>query len=99
MKAIIKIDAPESQIGQEVTIHFNDGTVQNGTCEAVKVREYPEKLLPCKCGCKRREHWYGEPHTDRALILKCCKCGFRATGRNDIVLHKNWNRLVKEESE
>lgn len=99
VKAVIKIDAPKSQIGQEVTIHFNDGTVQNGKCEAVKAREYPEKLLPCKCGCKYREHWYGANSSDNAYILKCHKCGFRASGKNEIDLHKNWNRLVKEESE
>lgn len=99
MKAIIKIDVPESRVGQEVAIHFNDGTVQNGKCEAVKVRERPEKLLPCKCGCKYREHWYGAPNSYNAYMLKCHNCGFKANGKNIIELHKNWNRLIKEESE
>lgn len=52
----------------------------------------PERLAPCKCGCKRREHWYG---SGNSRILKCCKCGFTVSGRSEIEVHKNWNEAVK----
>ena len=95
MKAIIKLDVPEWQIGQDVTIYFPDTMVIHAKCEAVKTRPKPEKLLPCKCGAKRREHWFGSK-SDRAFILKCYKCGFEASGKNEIEAHKNWNEAVKE---
>lgn len=57
-----------------------------------KIRERPERLLPCKCGCKRREHWYGI--NERSEILKCCKCGFEVAGKNEIDVHSKWNKAV-----
>ena len=60
-----------------------------------KIRERPEHLLPCKCGCKRREHWYGI--NERSKILKCYKCGFEVAGKNEIDVHKAWNKAILEE--
>ena len=37
MKAIINLDVPEWQIGQQVTIYFPDTMRQIGTCERLKV--------------------------------------------------------------
>lgn len=37
MKAIIKIDIPDFQIGQEVNIHFKDSMVAKGVVEEEKV--------------------------------------------------------------
>lgn len=34
MKALIEIDVPEWQIGQEVTIHFPDSMCKKGVCKA-----------------------------------------------------------------
>jgi len=97
MKAIIKLDVPEWQIGQDVQVYFPDSMYKLGKCEAVKERERPEKLLPCKCGCNRREHWCGT-NPNRAEILICKKCGFKVAGRNEIDVHKKWNEAIRNES-
>lgn len=34
MKAVIKLDVPDWQIGQEVTVHFPDTMCKTGVCEA-----------------------------------------------------------------
>lgn len=34
MKALIELDVPEWQIGQEVTIHFPDSMCKKGVCKA-----------------------------------------------------------------
>ena len=102
MKAIIKLDVPEYQIGQEVSIYFKDTMSKKGICEAVKERQRPERLLPCKCGCRRRERWYGGwygSNSNNITILKCCKCGFGVGGKNEIDVHKKWNEAVKNEKE
>ena len=36
MKAIIKVDVPEFQIGQEVTVYFRDTMCTKGMCEKAK---------------------------------------------------------------
>ena len=54
------------------------------------------KLLPCKCGCNRREHWYGI-NEDNAFIFVCEKCGAKAKGRTDREARLNWNRMVSED--
>lgn len=96
MKAVIKLDVPDWQIGQKVSVYFPDTMVKYGTCEALKERPIPERLLPCKCGCKRREHWYGCTD-ENARILKCYKCGFKVAGKNEIDVHKKWNDAIKSE--
>ena len=40
MKAIIKIDVPDFQIGQEVNIHFKDSMVAKGVVEEEKAGEW-----------------------------------------------------------
>ena len=96
MKAIIKLDVPEWQIGQEVKIYFPDTMVKYAKCEAVKPG--PEKLLPCICGCKRRERRYGIKDENR-IIIKCRKCEFKAAGKNEADARRKWNEAVKEKLE
>lgn len=55
-----------------------------------------EKLLPCICGCKQREHWYSAP--DATEILVCKKCGKRAEGKNEREAKHNWNEMIKSET-
>lgn len=98
MKAIIKLDVPEWQIGQEVRIYFPDTMVKYAKCEAVNKNPKQEKLLPCICGGKRRERWYGMKD-ENSIILKCCKCGFRAAGKNEADARRKWNEAVKEKLE
>ena len=48
-------------------------------------------MLPCKCGCVRREHWYG--NDTEALV--CKRCGFKVVGKNGADVIRNWNEAVK----
>lgn len=96
MKAVIKLDVPEWQIGQEVNIFFPDSMHKTAKCEAEKIRQRPERLLPCcRCGCKKRTHWYGPKNSEEHDILECCRCGLTVRGRNEIEVHKNWNNKIK----
>ena len=52
-----------------------------------------ERLLPCKCGCNRREHWYGDGES-----LKCKKCGFTVKGKNEADVIREWNKAVGGEA-
>ena len=42
MKAVIELDVPEWQIGQDVTIVFRDTMVKHGKCELLKEQEAVE---------------------------------------------------------
>ena len=44
MKAIIKLDVPEWQIGQDVTVHFPDTMVKHEKCELLKDQEAVEPI-------------------------------------------------------
>ena len=95
MKAVINLDVPERQIGKPVCVYFYDATATYGICEAVKVKPRREKFLPCKCGCNRREHWYGvggDP--EKQEILVCKRCGFRVYGKSEADARRNWNKAV-----
>lgn len=60
----------------------------------IKIKK-TEKLLPCVCGCNRREHWHSA--FDQSESLVCKKCGRFAEGKNkDEAIH-NWNVMIKEE--
>ena len=48
MKAVIRLDVPEWQIGQEVTVFFKDTMEKNGICDA----EQPQ-IVRCK-DCKNQ---------------------------------------------
>lgn len=55
-------------------------------------------MLPCKCGCKRREHWFWcTPDNELCEELRCEKCGFTVTGKNQIDAIRRWNEAVKRE--
>ena len=59
----------------------------------------PEKLLPCICGCKKREHWARSYKGIRYKILVCPKCGREASGRSEREVRHNWNEMIKGEEE
>ena len=50
-------------------------------------------MLPCKCGGKRREHWYA-PSSAWPEGLKCAKCGFTVWGDNATDVIRRWNEAV-----
>ena len=58
-----------------------------------------EKLLPCVCGCKRREHWTRFMEGEVYTVLRCEKCDREAMGRTDREVRHNWNEMIRGESE
>ena len=66
--------------------------------QAQKKRE-SRAMLPCKCGCKRREHWFGGDDPEKFEILKCSHCGFTAYGKNATDVIRNWNKAVKADAD
>lgn len=56
-------------------------------------------MLPCKCGCKRREHWFGGDDPEKFEMLKCYRCGFTAYGKNATDVIRNWNKAVRENAD
>lgn len=58
MKAIIKLDVPEWQIGQDVTVYFPDTMIKHEKCELLKEQEAVEPIPP----------------TDESDLWKCRNC-------------------------
>ena len=66
--------------------------------KAQRPRQRKERMLPCTCGCKRREHWtVVGPNPGEEL--RCMKCGFSARGRNAADAVRQWNKAVKGETD
>lgn len=63
----------------------------------IKKQEYI-KLLPCKCGCNSREHWYGI-NKDNAYILICRNCRAEAQGGTEREAKLNWNKMARGEED
>lgn len=61
----------------------------------IKKQEYV-RFLPCKCGCNKRERWFGFA-SEKAYIFRCVKCGVEAQGRTEKEAKLNWNRMMEEE--
>lgn len=67
--------------------------------EMLKAKYKPReshKMLPCKCGCKIREHWFSGSG-DNPEGLKCKKCGFAVWGKDGMDVIRKWNEVVKQE--
>lgn len=64
----------------------------------IKIKK-PEKLLPCTCGSKRRQHWYGvDIKSGRPFEkLVCEKCGKEARGYSKDEAIANWNKMIQKE--
>lgn len=52
MKAIIRLDVPDFQIGEDVTVFFRDTMMKHGVCEA---DPYAEELIDAKTEEARRD--------------------------------------------
>lgn len=51
MKAIIRLDVPDWQIGEEVTVYFPDTMMTHGICEALNPQPKKSEESRCqKCG-------------------------------------------------
>lgn len=62
----------------------------------IRINPY-EKLLPCICGSKRREHWSTFVKGVEYTVLRCGKCEREASGRTDREARHNWNELIRGE--
>lgn len=58
-----------------------------------------EKLLPCTCGSKRREHWQKWIGNDWEITLCCMRCGKSVSGIGDAGARSAWNEMIRSESE
>lgn len=59
----------------------------------IPIRKY-EKLIPCVCGCNRRDHFYGWKNGEDIVTLRCKRCGKEAPGRNEADARRNWNNAM-----
>ena len=67
--------------------------------EISKKRESRVKL-PCVCGRKRLETWWGVDNGKTTKVgIKCPKCEREAVGDSEISAIKAWNRMIKSEAE
>lgn len=69
--------------------------------ELLKAKYKPResrKLLPCKCGYNRREHWHSGSY-DNSEGLECMKCGFKVWGKNATDVIRKWNEAVTQNDE
>lgn len=86
MKAVIRIDVPDWQLGQEVTVHFPDTMCKHAVCEEDTTKEgywiyqnddtqeaYGEEMCS-ECGSI---HEFTKPY--------CSQCGCRMIGRRPLV--------------
>ena len=48
MKAVIELDVPEWQIGQNVTVYFPDTMVKQCKCELLKEQEAVKPVFECE---------------------------------------------------
>ena len=61
--------------------------------ELVKgVKTHNIKLLPCKCGAKRREFWVA----DFCVFYRCSQCGYESKHyKNVTALKQGWNEEMR----
>ena len=60
----------------------------------IKIQPYI-RIMPCKCGTKRINHWY---YSNKGEFYKCPNCGLEAPlGKNDREARKLWNQMVEGE--
>lgn len=90
--AIEALKEPERKI---MTVDELKRTANEIGYSIIKKPEYI-KFLPCKCGCNKRERWYGVKKDD-AYIYICKGCGARAEGRTEREAKRNWNKMMEGE--
>ena len=58
-----------------------------------------EKLLPCTCGCRRREHWsHYDAETGKFKEgLRCKQCGKEVWGDSESDAVRIWNETIRKE--
>jgi len=79
MKAVIELDVPEWQIGQDVSVYFPDTMVKHGKCELLKEQEAVEPIL-IREGRNKNYNDYVCPRCDNEVVYEqnyCSECGVR----------------------
>ena len=56
-----------------------------------------EKLLPCTCGCNKREHWNSFVKGVWSTELRCYRCGKSVLGKSEADAIHNWNEMIRSE--
>ena len=77
VKAVIRLDVPDWQIGQEVTVYFRDTMKKKGLCEKQDDRESVVPILK-RVGRNRYFSDYVCPYCDEDLTYPqnyCSECG------------------------
>lgn len=77
---------------------LNYSTLNEMNCKVVpiEIRKIPEpiKLLPCICGCNRRNLWLVP---DNSYLYECKKCYLKTrTAKTKTELKEIWNDMIKE---
>lgn len=74
MKAIIELDVPEWQIGQEVSIYFPDTMSVKGICKKCEpyIHHYNEPKPTCIIDRITGERVYYEGNCDIRTAMNCC---------------------------
>lgn len=55
--------------------------------------QYP-KLVPCKCGCNRRNRYYSIRNGQSIVKLECKKCGDWVAAETDSKASLAWNKKM-----
>lgn len=64
VRAVIKLEVPEYQIDQPVTVYFKDTMRKYGICDREQTQgtckdcKYHYNELICRCGGYTPDHWY-----------------------------------------
>ena len=56
MKAVIKLDVPDWQIGQDVSVYFPDTMFKTGKCETDRTKKLGSSILVTRQAAKSEDH-------------------------------------------
>ena len=94
MKYTIEFELPDNDtVVEGMKTRYVQWSVWGYTGLAIATPKKKESraLLPCTCGCKLRERWYG----GGGVELVCKKCGKNVEGKNEIDAIRNWNAMIR----
>ena len=79
MKAIIRLDVPEWQIGQEVSVYFPDTMIKKSVCDA-------DEIVRCK-DCKYSKNHYSNDVFGKPLLI-CKKLSWNQ--EHEVMFSPDW---------
>ena len=96
MKAVIRLNVPDWQIGQKVSVYFPDTMIQHGKCEAETVEHALDVLM--ENGWKKAEPVCA--HCEAVHIVQCKDCKFCSTDGENVrfnVCMLNHNKVQSDD--